>query len=170
MPIFGYPEGQNWSKLPKIDLFYKNVPNHPGFAPGKFGGPKPNQKGSFGPITLKKLYIAPLLTKHWSADISWSRPKFAKNQLFYKNVPNHPDFAPGEFGGPKPIKKGSFGLIIPKNLYIAPLLTKHCLADISWSRPKLPKIDFFYKKVPHHPDFWEFRPTSWDIGHTMFGQ
>ena len=94
------------AKLPKIDLFSKNVPNHPDFAPGKFGWPKPSKKGSFGPITLKNLYTAPLLTKHWSADISWSRPKLPKIDLFSKNVPNHPDFAPGNFGGPKPSKRG----------------------------------------------------------------
>ena len=50
-----------------------------------------------------------------------SRLKKVKIDDFSKNVPNHPDFAPGKFGGSKPTKRVSFITQAPRNLYTNPL-------------------------------------------------
>ena len=52
------------SKITKIDLFSKNVPNHPDFAPGEYGVPKLGESGPFCPQTVKILYTAPLWSQH----------------------------------------------------------------------------------------------------------
>ena len=79
--------------------FPKNAPNHPDFAPGKFGGLILAQNTSFwvkaGPETV---YFSIKLNA-WRADFSRYRPKITIYDDFSKNHPNHPDFALEKFGG-----------------------------------------------------------------------
>ena len=54
------PGVQFGPKIAKIDDFPKNAPNHPDFAPGKFGGQTPGEMGRFGSWEPKILYMTPL--------------------------------------------------------------------------------------------------------------
>ena len=60
-PVWGVLKiGRFGPKNSKIDIFPKNAPNHPDFAPRKFGDAQSTTWGPNRPKKRKKLYITPL--------------------------------------------------------------------------------------------------------------